>query len=197
MIVGVDEVGRGPLFGSVVAAACILPATYDLPSLNDSKKLNEATRERLAGNIKAQAIAWSIAEASVAEIDKINILQASLLAMHRAVDELDNSPTTDIKKVLVDGNKLPRWHYQAEAIVGGDGKEPAISAASILAKVYRDQQMKEFAREFPEYGLESHKGYPTPQHLQALKEHGVTVWHRRSFAPVRVLLEESDLFGKQ
>lgn len=197
MIVGVDEVGRGPLFGSVVAAACILPAEYELAGLNDSKKLNEVTRERLAEEIKAQAVGWAIAEASVQEIDQINILQASLLAMHRAVDKLNLSPEIDVSHVMVDGNKLPKWHYSAEAVVGGDGKVAVISAASILAKVFRDKQMENFALEYPQYGLESHKGYPTKKHLQALEEHGVTIMHRRSFGPVRKLLAESDLFGEQ
>jgi len=182
MIVGVDEVGRGPLFGSVVAAACVLPEDYSLEGLNDSKKLNEEKREHLAKEIRQQAIVWSIAEASVEEIDEINILQASLLAMHRAVDALsitdspippsnileigENKPqllkaktgkVSVLEEVLVDGNKLPSWQYKAKAIVGGDGKEACISAASILAKVYRDQQMKAYAKEYPQYGFEAHK----------------------------------------
>ncbi len=197
VIIGVDEVGRGPLFGSVVAAACILPADYKLEGLNDSKKLTEDKRERLSSEIQSQAVAWAIAESSVEEIDQINILQASLLAMHRAVDKVVLDNNLDVDDVLVDGNKLPNWQYPAKAIVGGDGKEACISAASILAKVFRDNQMKEFAKQYPQYGFESHKGYPTKMHCEALEKHGVTPLHRRSFAPVRILLAEGDLFGSQ
>ena len=179
-IAGVDEVGRGPLIGSVVAAACILPIDYDLPNLMDSKKLTEKKRNVLNGLIQSQAIAWSIAEASAAEVDDINVLQASLLAMKRAVQQLQIQP----EFVLVDGNKLPQWHYQAQAIIGGDGLKPAISAASILAKVYRDQQMVELAKQHPEYGFEKHKGYPTKQHLAAIEDHGILSEHRKTFGPV-------------
>ena len=185
LIAGVDEVGRGPLAGDVVTAAVILGDDIPL-GLNDSKKLSERKREALAEEIKAKALAWSIARASVAEIDELNILQASLLAMKRAVDALEIKP----ELVLVDGNKLPKWRYEARAIVGGDGLEPAISAASILAKVQRDQEMVELGREFPEYGFEGHKGYPTKLHLEALRQHGVLHVHRQSFGPVRRLLED-------
>lgn len=183
-IAGVDEVGRGPLIGSVVAAACILPAKFDLPGLTDSKKLSEKKRETLAAAIQQQALAWHIAEASPAEIDELNILQASLLAMKRAVEGLSIQPDF----VLVDGNKLPKWDYAARAVVGGDGLEPAISAASIIAKVYRDQAMIRLAEQHPEYGFEKHKGYPTKQHMQALLDHGVLPEHRTSFGPVSRLL---------
>ena len=185
IIAGVDEVGRGPLIGSVVAAACILPAEYDLPNLMDSKKLTAKKRTVLNELIQSQAIAWSIAEATAAEVDEINVLQASLLAMKRAVELLSTQPNL----VLVDGNKLPQWQYKAQAIVGGDGSEPAISAASILAKVYRDQQMIELAQQHPEYGFEKHKGYPTKQHLAAIHEHGILLEHRKSFGPVKKLFE--------
>ena len=185
IIAGVDEVGRGPLIGSVVAAACILPDTYELPGLMDSKKVSEKKRAILNELILEQSVAWSIAEATAAEVDKINVLQASLLAMKRAVEQLGTQPTL----VLVDGNKLPQWQYKAQAIVGGDGSEPAISAASILAKVYRDQQMIELAQQHPEYGFEKHKGYPTKQHLAAIHEHGILFEHRKSFGPVKKLFE--------
>ena len=185
IIAGVDEVGRGPLIGSVVAAACILPDTYELPGLMDSKKVSEKKRAILNELILEQSVAWSIAEATAAEVDKINVLQASLLAMKRAVEQLGTQPTL----VLVDGNKLPQWQYKAQAIVGGDGSEPAISAASILAKVYRDQQMIELAQQHPEYGFEKHKGYPTKQHLAAIHEHGILLEHRKSFGPVKKLFE--------
>ena len=185
IIAGVDEVGRGPLIGSVVAAACILPDTYELPGLMDSKKVSEKKRAILNELILEQSVAWSIAEATAVEVDKINVLQASLLAMKRAVEQLGTQPTL----VLVDGNKLPQWQYKAQAIVGGDGSEPAISAASILAKVYRDQQMIELAQQHPEYGFEKHKGYPTKQHLAAIHEHGILLEHRKSFGPVKKLFE--------
>ena len=184
LVAGVDEVGRGPLIGSVVAAACILPSEYDLPNLMDSKKLTEKKRSVLNELIRSQAVAWSIAEASAGEVDEINVLQASLLAMRRAVEKLGSQP----EFVLVDGNKLPQWRYQAQAIVGGDGSEPCISAASILAKVYRDQQMIELGRQYPQYGFERHKGYPTKQHMEALKEYGVLPEHRKTFGPVKKLI---------
>ena len=184
LVAGVDEVGRGPLIGSVVAAACILPSEYDLPNLMDSKKLTEKKRSVLNELIRSQAVAWSIAEASAGEVDEINVLQASLLAMKRAVEKLGSQP----EFVLVDGNKLPQWRYQAQAIVGGDGSEPCISAASILAKVYRDQQMIELGKQYPQYGFEKHKGYPTKQHMEALKEYGVLPEHRKTFGPVKKLI---------
>ena len=184
LVAGVDEVGRGPLIGSVVAAACILPSEYDLPNLMDSKKLTEKKRSVLNELIRSQAVAWSIAEASAGEVDEINVLQASLLAMKRAVETLGSQP----EFVLVDGNKLPQWRYQAQAIVGGDGSEPCISAASILAKVYRDQQMIELGKQYPQYGFERHKGYPTKQHMEALKEYGFLPEHRKTFGPVKKLI---------
>jgi ribonuclease HII len=186
-LAGVDEVGRGPLAGDVVAAAVILNPEKPIAGLRDSKKLTAARREVLAIEIMAQALAWSVARASVAEIDQLNILQASLLAMHRAVQTLDPQP----RYVLVDGNRLPRWDYAAEAVVRGDDRVPAIAAASILAKVQRDGELVALEQQYPGYGFASHKGYPTPAHLAALRRLGVTPVHRRSFGPVRSLLEEA------
>lgn len=183
-IAGVDEVGRGPLAGDVVAAAVILDPARPIEGLRDSKKLSEARREELAGHIREQSLAWCVARASVAEIDKINILQASLLAMKRAVEGLAVQPGF----VLVDGNRLPQWHYASEPVVKGDDRVPAIAAASILAKVQRDAELVALEQEYPGYGFAAHKGYPTKTHLAALKELGVTPVHRRSFAPVRDLL---------
>ena len=180
---GCDEVGRGPLAGDVVAAAVILGPSIP-EGLNDSKKLTERKRERLFDEIKASAVAWSIGRASVEEIDRLNILNASLLAMKRAVESL--SPLPD--HVLVDGNKLPNWQFPAEAIVGGDGSIPCISAASVLAKVTRDREMFELDEKYPGYGLAKHKGYPTAQHLDALSRLGVAPIHRRSFGPVARLI---------
>ena len=180
---GCDEVGRGPLAGDVVAAAVILGPSIP-EGLNDSKKLTERKRERLFDEIKASAVAWSIGRASVEEIDRLNILNASLLAMKRAVESL--SPLPD--HVLVDGNKLPTWQLPAEAIVGGDGSIPCISAASVLAKVTRDREMLELDEKYPGYGLAKHKGYPTAQHLDALSRLGVAPIHRRSFGPVARLI---------
>ena len=185
-LAGVDEAGRGPLAGDVVAAAVILDPGRPIAGLRDSKKLSAARREVLAGQIMAQALAWSVARASVAEIDQLNILQASLLAMRRAVEALDPQP----EYVLVDGNRLPRWHYAAEPVVKGDDRVPAIAAASILAKVQRDRELVVLEQRYPGYGFASHKGYPTPAHLAALRRLGVTPVHRRSFGPVRTLLEE-------
>ncbi|MGH1427122.1 MAG: ribonuclease HII [Arenicella sp.] len=184
LVAGVDEVGRGPLIGSVVAAACILPAGFQLAGLTDSKKISEKKRIILDQEIRQQSLAWCIAEASAAEVDELNVLQASLLAMKRAVDGLAMAP----EFVLVDGNKLPEWHYPSKAIVGGDGVEPAISAASILAKVFRDQQMISLGQQYPDYGFEKHKGYPTKQHIEAIQAFGVLDEHRRSFGPVKKLL---------
>ena len=180
---GCDEVGRGPLAGDVVAAAVILGPSIP-EGLNDSKKLTERKRERLFDEIQASAVAWSIGRASVKEIDRLNILNASLLAMKRAVESL--SPLPD--HVLVDGNKLPTWQFPAEAIVAGDGCIPCISAASVLAKVTRDREMLELDEKYPGYGLAKHKGYPTAQHLDALSRLGVTPIHRRSFGPVARLI---------
>ena len=182
-VAGVDEVGRGPLAGDVVAAAVILGDEVP-PGVADSKKLSAARRLTLAAAIKSTARAWCVARASVEEIDQVNILQASLLAMHRAVAGLAIPPDF----VLVDGNRLPNWSYEARAIVGGDASEPAIAAASILAKVTRDAELEALDAVYPGYGLARHKGYPTREHLQALEQLGVTPIHRRSFAPVKRLL---------
>lgn len=181
LLAGVDEVGRGPLAGDVVTAAVILDPRQPIAGLNDSKKLSESTREKLFDEICAKAKSFAIARASVAEIDELNILQATLLAMKRAVEALAIQP----EHVLVDGNKLPRWHYSAEAIVQGDARVAAIAAASILAKVTRDREMVELDRIYPGYGLAEHKGYGTKVHLEALRRLGATPIHRRSFAPVR------------
>ena len=184
-IAGVDEVGRGPLAGDVVAAAVILDPARPIEGLRDSKKLSESRRETLAAVIRERAAAWAVARASVAEIDEINILQASLLAMHRAVAALSPQPGY----VLVDGNRLPRWSYPSEPVVKGDDRVPAIAAASILAKVQRDGELIALEQEYPGYGFAAHKGYPTAAHLDALRTLGVTPVHRRSYAPVRVILE--------
>ena len=183
-LAGVDEVGRGPLAGDVVAAAVILDPQRPVVGLRDSKKLSASRREELAVIIRERALAWSIARASVAEIDELNILQASLLAMRRAVQALDPQPGY----VLVDGNRLPRWDYASEAVVKGDDRVPAIAAASILAKVQRDGELIALADQYPGYGFAAHKGYPTAAHLQALRTLGVTPVHRRSFGPVKKLL---------
>jgi len=180
LVAGVDEAGRGPLAGPVVAAAVILDELKPIAGLNDSKKLTEKRREKLYGEILAKALCCSIAEASVQEIDNLNILQATLLAMRRAVDGLRLKPV----KVLVDGNRLPVLDVRAEAIVQGDALVPAISAASILAKVHRDRLCAQLHAQYPVYGFDRHKGYGTAIHLQALSEHGPTPWHRMSFAPV-------------
>jgi ribonuclease HII len=187
LIAGVDEVGRGPLAGDVVAAAVILDPAQPIIGLMDSKKLSEKKRVQLAIEIKTKALAWSIARASVAEIDELNILHASMLAMRRAVESLNIQP----QHVLVDGNRLPKWHYSAEAIVKGDSKVSAISAASILAKVQRDGEMLLLDKQFPGYGLADHKGYPTARHLAAIETLGVVDIYRRSFGPVRRVLERS------
>ena len=184
LIAGVDEAGRGPLAGPVVAAAVILDDLNPIMGLADSKKLTALKRERLYDEIRAKALCCSIAEASVEEIDALNILQATLLAMRRAVDGLRLKP----HKVLVDGNRLPVLDVLAEAIVKGDSKVPAISAASILAKVHRDRWCLQLHAQYPAYGFDRHKGYGTEAHLQALSTHGVTPWHRQSFAPVAEVL---------
>ena len=180
LIAGVDEAGRGPLAGPVVAAAVILDDRQPIAGLADSKTLSPLKRARLFDDIRAKALCCSIAEASVEEIDRLNILQATLLAMQRAVQGLRLKPA----KVLVDGNRLPVLDVMAEAIVQGDSKVAAISAASILAKVHRDRLCEQWHVQFPMYGFDSHKGYGTPAHIQALREHGPCPWHRRSFAPV-------------
>lgn len=181
LVAGVDEVGRGPLAGPVVAAAVILDDLRPIPGLRDSKVLTPMRRDRLYDEIMARALCVSIAEASPDEIDRLNILHATMLAMQRAVERLRLPPA----KVLVDGNRLPRLKMPAEAIVKGDAKVPAISAASIVAKVHRDRLCLQLHQRFPAYGFDGHKGYPTPVHLQALREHGPCPEHRRSFAPVR------------
>ncbi len=190
LLAGCDEVGRGPLAGDVVAAAVILDPENPIEGLDDSKKLSEKKRELLFDEIKIKAKSWCIARASVEEIDRINILHASLLAMCRAVEGLHIQP----EHVLVDGNKLPKWKYPAEAVVKGDSRVAAISAASILAKVTRDREMILLDKEFPGYGFADHKGYPTQVHMEALDKLGVTIIHRRSYAPVRNKIEQMKLF---
>ncbi|KON79336.1 ribonuclease HII [Azoarcus sp. PA01] len=190
LICGVDEAGRGPLAGSVVAAAVILDPARPIAGLNDSKKLTERARERLAPLIRERAIAWAVAEASVEEIDRLNILHATMLAMQRAVAALGRVPDL----VRVDGNRCPPLAVPAEAVVQGDATVPAIAAASILAKTVRDAQMVALDGEYPAYGFASHKGYPTPEHFVALRRHGVVACHRRSFAPVRELLDNPELW---
>jgi len=184
LVAGVDEAGRGPLAGPVVAAAVILDELKPVRGLADSKVLSPARRERLFDEIRAKALCCSIALASVEEIDELNILQATLLAMRRAVAGLRLSPHC----VLVDGNRLPVLPMPAHAIVKGDAKVQAIAAASILAKVYRDRLCVDLHELFPQYGFATHKGYPTVEHLSALREHGACAAHRRSFAPVRAVL---------
>lgn len=182
-IVGVDEVGRGPLIGDVVAAAVILPKACQL-LLKDSKKLSEKKRESLALQIRQEALDYCIATASPEEIDSLNILHATMLAMKRAVEGLKKP----IEKVLVDGNRCPNVPYECEAIVKGDGKVPVISAASILAKVHRDQQMQALHEAYPGYGFDAHKGYPTKLHLEKLSQYGLIPGYRRSFKPVKNFL---------
>lgn len=184
---GVDEAGRGPLAGPVYAAAVILDPGRPIAGLADSKKLSARRREQLALQIRERAFCWSIAFASVEEIDAINILQATLLAMRRAVEGLPNRPSM----ALIDGNRCPRLDLPARAIIGGDASEPAISAASILAKTARDAEMLRIHEAFPQYGLDRHKGYDTAFHRAALFEYGPAYFHRRSFAPVRQALERT------
>lgn len=190
LVCGVDEAGRGPLCGSVIAAAVILDPTRPITGLADSKKLSAARRQRLAAEIRSHAIAWSVAEASVEEIDQLNILHATMLAMKRAVDGLSPEPV----KVLVDGNRCPELSMPVEAIVKGDALIESISAASILAKTVRDEAMLALDLRFPAYGFARHKGYPTAEHLEALKRHGVLECHRRSFGPVRALIAQAQLW---
>lgn len=184
-LAGVDEVGRGPLAGPVVAAAVILNPDRPVAGLLDSKCLDAASRERLDAAIRQSALAWAIAECSVEEIDRLNILHASLLAMRRAVDQLGLQPDL----VLVDGNRCPELVPPSVPIVKGDQRVQAISAASIIAKVARDRQMVALHSQYPQYGFDGHKGYPTARHRQALLEHGACDCHRRSFAPVRAVLD--------
>jgi ribonuclease HII len=185
MICGVDEAGRGPLAGPVYAAAVILDPARPIVGLADSKKLSARKRERLALEIRAKALAWAIAEASVEEIDSLNILQATLLAMKRAVSALAVLPI----EVLIDGNRCPVLNFPTRAIIGGDATVAEISAASILAKTARDAEMLKLHEQFPQYGFDRHFGYGTAVHLAALREHGPSGCHRRTFAPVRKLLE--------
>jgi ribonuclease HII len=184
LLAGVDEVGRGPLIGAVIAAAVILDPERPIEGLTDSKKLSEKRREELDVLIRERALAWAIARAEPEEIDRLNILQASLLAMSRAVELLAIKPTF----VQVDGNKIPRLAIPCEAIVKGDLIVPAIGAASIIAKVARDREMVELDKRFPGYGIAGHKGYPTADHLDALQRLGPTPLHRKSFGPVKKLL---------
>ncbi|MEH6824853.1 MAG: ribonuclease HII [Motiliproteus sp.] len=186
LLAGVDEVGRGPLFGDVVTAAVILDPANPIEGLADSKRLTEKRRAALFEQIIAKALSWSVARASVAEIDQLNILHATMLAMQRAVAGLAVAP----EYVLIDGNRCPELPCPAEAVVKGDARVAAISAASILAKVTRDREMAGYDALYPGYGLAQHKGYPTALHLEALARLGVTPLHRRSFAPVRRLLAE-------
>lgn len=184
IICGVDEAGRGPLAGPVFAAAVILDPRKPILGLRDSKKLTEARRDALAPLIRANALAWAIAEASEAEIDQLNILQASMLAMRRAVEALQVTPTL----ALIDGNRCPVMKVRSIAIIGGDDKEDAISAASILAKTARDALLVQLHAQFPQYAFDQHKGYGTALHLERLRLHGPSPVHRSSFAPVRALL---------
>jgi ribonuclease HII len=185
LVCGVDEAGRGPLAGPVSAAAVILDPDKPIAGLTDSKKLTERRREMLASVIREKALSWAVAFADVAEIDELNILQASLLAMRRAVQDLPVKPT----RILVDGQFCPETGIRSLAIVNGDSKVEAISAASILAKTARDAVMLDLHQIYPHYGFDHHKGYPTPAHLEALRVHGVSAVHRKTFGPVRDLLE--------
>lgn len=189
-VCGVDEAGRGPLCGPVVAAAVILDPERPISGLNDSKKLTERSRERLALLIRERAVAWAVAEASVEEIDRINILHASMLAMSRAIGALSVRP----QRVRVDGNRAPSIDLPCEAVIRGDATVPAIAAASILAKTVRDAGMVALDAHHPQYGFARHKGYPTPEHLAALQQYGVIACYRRTFAPVRMRLAQAELF---
>jgi ribonuclease HII len=184
-LAGVDEVGRGPLAGDVVTAAVILPDNHGIEGLDDSKALSSRQRENLYKDIIGRASCWFVARATVAEIDRFNILQATLMAMRRAVMGLSQQPDF----VAVDGNRLPQWEYRGEAVVKGDGRVEVISAASIIAKVVRDAEMKAFDEIYPGYGFAKNKGYGTAQHLEALGRLGATPIHRQTFAPVREQLE--------
>lgn len=187
LIAGVDEVGRGPLCGPVIAAAVILDPLRPIEGLKDSKRLSETRREMLAVQVREHALAWCIARADVEEIDRLNILHATMLAMQRAVTGLTVQP----ELALVDGNRCPQLAVPCQALVKGDDRVPAIAAASILAKVARDREMRELDARYPGYGIASHKGYPTKQHMQALTELGATPIHRKSFRPVREVLANS------
>jgi len=187
---GVDEAGRGPLAGPVMAAAVMLDPGRPIEGLRDSKKLSAAARERLADEIRKRAAAWCVAETSVEEIDRLNILQATLLAMQRAVAGLGRAPDD----VWVDGNRCPDWAWRSQAVVKGDDKVAAIAAASILAKTARDHYMRRLHEDFPVYGFARHMGYGTAAHLAALKAHGACPQHRRSFAPVKLVIGQATFF---
>ena len=190
-VCGVDEAGRGPLVGAVVAGAVVLDPNNPIEGLKDSKKLTAVRREYLYEQIMEKAKAWGVGEASPAEIDEINILQATMLAMRRAIEDLTTRLGAWPDKALIDGNRCPELPIAAEAIVKGDAKEPAISAASIVAKVTRDRQMQILHERHPEYGFAQHMGYPTEAHFAALKQYGACDQHRRSFSPVRKVLEST------
>ncbi len=189
-LAGVDEVGRGPLIGAVVTAAVILDPERPIAGLADSKKLTEKRREALYEQIVEQAAAWSLGRCESHEIDRLNIYQATLLAMERAVAGLGIEP----EYVLVDGNRCPKWRWRSEPVIQGDGRVEAISAASILAKVTRDREMVALEAQYPGYGLAQHKGYPTPVHLEALNRLGATPLHRRSFRPVQEVIDRIGMF---
>ena len=191
-VCGVDEAGRGPLVGAVVAGAVVLDPNNPIEGLKDSKKLTTVRREYLYEQIMEKAKAWGVGEASPAEIDEINILQATMLAMRRAIEDLTTRLGTWPDKALIDGNRCPELPIAAEAIVKGDAKEPAISAASIVAKVTRDRQMQILHERHPEYGFAQHMGYPTEAHFAALKQYGACDQHRRSYSPVRKVLENQN-----
>ena len=191
-VCGVDEAGRGPLVGAVVAGAVVLDPNNPIEGLKDSKKLTAVRREYLYEQIMEKAKAWGVGEASPAEIDEINILQATMLAMRRAIEDLTTRLGAWPDKALIDGNRCPELPIAAEAIVKGDAKEPAISAASIVAKVTRDRQMQILHERHPEYGFAQHMGYPTEAHFAALKQYGACDQHRRSFSPVRKVLENQN-----
>jgi ribonuclease HII len=189
LIAGVDEAGRGPLAGAVYAAAVILDPQRPIEGLADSKTISEKKREQLSVNIKQSALAWAIASASAEEIDNINILQASLLAMKRAIEQLQPAP----EKILVDGLYLPDIAIQGEAVIKGDSKHACISAASILAKVARDEELYRLDSIFPDYGFALHKGYPTKLHIEKIQQHGVLPIHRKTFGPVKKLLQAKSI----
>ncbi|MDL2285028.1 ribonuclease HII [Oxalobacter sp. OttesenSCG-928-P03] len=190
-VCGVDEAGRGPIAGPVFAAAVILDPLRPVAGLRDSKKLSESKRRHLAALIRENATAWSVAQCSIAEIDELNILHATMLAMKRAVEGLSVTPSL----ALVDGNRCPALSVRSEAIVGGDDRVEAISAASILAKTARDEALMQLHEQYPEYAFDRHKGYPTALHLERLRQHGVSPVHRTSYGPVRSLLERQNTEG--
>jgi ribonuclease HII len=181
LLAGVDEVGRGPLAGDVIAAAVILDPKAPVPGLADSKKLSERRRKKLAAEIKKNALCWSIARSTIEEIDLFNILTATMIAMERAVSGLKTVP----EHVVVDGNRLPSWSYSSESIIKGDVNVPSISAASIIAKVYRDEEMFVLNQTYPGYGFDAHKGYGTKKHMEAIKKLGPSPIHRKSFEPIK------------